>query len=591
MLFPQSYYGVAYLIASVLFLPSLISKVVFQSTLFSSKTAFSFLYFPIIYLIGYGLAYFLKIDLPELLLYLSYINVSIFNLLLLINLLEEKVEKGTLAYLVIPVIFSIIFLLFRDRDSVVALDYLQHLTVTNRMDLTTTLCLLPGDCSNLFLQHGYTTFYHTILGFMTRFTNQSATSFFYILDLIYPIFIGSMVYALALKHIKKIGLALIAAIVAVFTFNNGSYDSVLFLPQSFAFILFLNFLFEEKLKTTTLILAILLMISSHFILGVFFSVLLIAKTIFSNLKKAQQIFAVKVATVTLIFFFLANLGGLSIEKLLQFQQLDSLGGATNSYFPYNLLDIFNVLGLLWIPVLAGILRLKNKESRAFYILLVLSLIAYLFAPTYANKFLIGIGIYGALIFLPLLEKINFTKLSTYYLGLFITLIALTNYITGFDRYLSFYKLDTEQTSAVTQMDLNLARDIQSKKIDCLIISDPLTQINLAALANRDTLFGQYMNLQARENLYSLVNSPNNRNLSGLAEQAKELGSQSICIVNTPRLQSSIIREDNGWTAYLYNNPTDATFLPINENLSTFMKENGFTEVLSNETYTLWQKTL
>lgn len=591
ILFPQSYFGLIYLIGSMLFLPSLISKVIFLSSGFGVKTAFSFLYFPFIYLIGYLLAYFLKIDLHELLSYFNYINIFLFNLLLFIFLIEGTVKLKDLSYLSIAALFGIIFFLFRDNNSVVALDYLQHLTVVNRMDSISIMCLLPGQCSNLFLQHGYTTFYHTILGFLTRFSNESATSFFYTLDLVFPIFIGSMTYSLLLKHFKKIGLALIGAIVFIFTFNNGSYDSVFFLPQSFAFLLFLNFLFEKKLKVTTAILASILMIASHFVIGAFLSILLLTKLIFSSLKKQQQIFVTKVATVTVVFFFLANLGGLSVEKLIQFEQLGKLGGLTNSYFPYNLLDLFNVLGFLWIPMLFAIFKMKGRESRTFYLLLIVSLISYLLAPTYANKFLIGVGLYGAFLLVSLLVDAKFTKLWTYYLGLFTLLISLTNYITGFDAYLSFYKLDTEKVNAVTQTDLEISNEIENKKVDCLIVSDPLTQLNIAALADKDSLYGQYMDINSREHLYNLVNAPLKRDLDVLIKEARALGANNLCIINTPRLQSSVIRQDKGWTTYLYNNPTDSSFLPLNDDLNNFMIENGFTPIFLTDSYTLWQRAL
>jgi len=167
-----NYIFIGYLIFTILTLPNLLSKVIFKSRLFGITSALLFIYCPVLFLLQVCVANITGLSLNEILPFGVIFNLILWNALFLLFIIgdnkkgnESEVTLKEVASALLPSIIFVIFvsIFIRQRDSVVALDYLQHLTVPNKIFHNGILCILPGQCSNLFLQHGYTTFYHIIL--------------------------------------------------------------------------------------------------------------------------------------------------------------------------------------------------------------------------------------------------------------------------------------------------------------------------------------------------------------------------------------------------------------------------------------------
>ena len=164
----SNYIFLGYLIFSTLTLPFFISKTIFGKKFAGITTALSFLYFPLQVLLLWTISTLFGVSLDLLLPAGVFFNLVFWNILLfLFSTRNDTVEgspKDLLDGLVPAILFSLfLFQFIRQQDSVVAIDYLQHITVPNALLHNNDLCWLPGHCSNLFLQHGYTTFYHLSL--------------------------------------------------------------------------------------------------------------------------------------------------------------------------------------------------------------------------------------------------------------------------------------------------------------------------------------------------------------------------------------------------------------------------------------------
>ena len=154
--FNTSYVFIAYTIFTVLTLPNLIAKVIFKAKIVSLASLFSFLYYPILYLLTTIISRVGGVSLSEILPFASIFNLLLWNILFMLFILldekrgdySEKIVKNIVLAVIPATIFSILTAIFiRQKDSVVALDYLQHTTVHNTMFYENKLCILPAQCS------------------------------------------------------------------------------------------------------------------------------------------------------------------------------------------------------------------------------------------------------------------------------------------------------------------------------------------------------------------------------------------------------------------------------------------------------------
>lgn len=578
--FASNYIFIGYLIFTTLTLPNLLSRVIFKSRLFGLISALSFLYFPIQFLLQVVITNLTGLSLSEILPFGVVFNLILWNVLFLLFVIGDNKSRNeseaTLAEILSGILPAIIYILFtfiliRQRDSVVALDYLQHITVPNKMFNNGILCLLPGQCSNLFLQHGYTTFYHIILGNLSTFIGTDPIKSFYVLDIVFPLVASIPIY-LKLKDITKSTIwAQLGVLLALLTFVMGGYDFVFFLPQTLALYFLILILQEKELKLPQLIFATLILLPTHFIVGPLFAGylwfrFLIVKNLSNNKEKTILLLLL---ALSVLFFCLANISGFSIEKLLQNDALKEVGSATNPYYPNNISAYIQNLGAGWILVFLAyisvlIQKKKKEEDLAFLSFITFGIIFYFLAPTYAHKFGIGLAFFATVLIIKYLWTLGFKPMMKIILfGLLISIWGL-NYFVQYNRYLKFYTQEDGTASAIVQEDEALIEYLKENRLsDTFIISDPYTQLVAAAFGNIDTVNAQYMPKETRKNFLIYLEDPNPETYEKLLTSPGIPGGKDITILYSSRIHRSIELDDEAWIYNIYSLPINNSY-SINE---------------------------
>jgi hypothetical protein len=578
--FANNYIFIGYLIFTTLTLPNLLSRVIFKSRLFGLISALSFLYFPIQFLLQVVITNLTGLSLSEILPFGVVFNLILWNVLFLLFVIGDNKSRNeseaTLAEILSGILPAIIYILFtfiliRQRDSVVALDYLQHITVPNKMFNNGILCFLPGQCSNLFLQHGYTTFYHIILGNLSTFIGTDPIKSFYVLDIVFPLVASIPIY-LKLKEITKSTIwAQLGVLLALLTFVMGGYDFVFFLPQTLALYFLILILQEKELKLPQLIFATLLLLPTHFIVGPLFAGylwfrFLIVKNLSNNKEKTILLLLL---ALSVLFFCLANISGFSVEKFLQSDALKVVGSATNPYYPNNISAYIQNLGVGWILVFLAyisvlIQKKKKEEDLALLGFITFGIIFYFLAPTYAHKFGIGLAFFATVLIIKYLWALGFKPMMKIILfGLLISIWGL-NYFVQYNRYLKFYTQEDGTASAIVQEDKALIEYLRENRLsDTFIISDPYTQLVAAALGNIDTVNAQYMPKETRKNFLIYLEDPNPETYEKLLTSPGIPGGRDITILYSSRIHRSIELDDEAWIYNIYSLPINNSY-SINE---------------------------
>lgn len=578
--FANNYIFIGYLIFTTLTLPNFLARVIFKARLFGLVSALSFLYFPIQFLLQVVVANLTGLSLSEILPFGVIFNLILWNVLFLLFVIgdnksgnESEFTLGEILSGMLPAIIYVIFtfVLIRQRDSVIALDYLQHITVPNKMFNNGMLCLVPGQCSNLFLQHGYTTFYHTILGNLSTFIGTDPIKSFYVLDIVFPLVASIPIY-LKLKEVTKSTIwSQLGVLLALLTFVMGGYDFVFFLPQTLTLYFLILILREKELKLPQLIFATLLLLPAHFIVGPLFAGylwfrFLIVKNLNNN--KEKNILLLLLA-LSILFFSLANIAGFSVEKLLQSDALKVVGSATNPYYPSNISAYIQNLGAGWLLVLLAyisvlIQKKKNKEDISLLGFITFGIIFYFLAPTYAHKFGIGLAFFATVLIIKYLWQLGFKPVMKLVLfGLLISIWGL-NYFVQYNKYLKFYTQEDGTASAIVQEDKALIEYLRENKLpDTFIISDPYTQLIVAALGNIDTVNAQYMPQKTRQNFLEYLEDPNPETYEKLLTSEGIPGGEDLNILYTSRIHRSIELDDRAWIYNIYSLPINNSF-SINE---------------------------
>ena len=578
--FANNYVFIGYLIFTTLTLPNFLARVIFKSRLFGFVSALSFLYFPIQFLLQVVIANLTGLSLNEILPFGVIFNLILWNVLFLLFIIgdnksgnESESTLGEILSGMLPAIIYILFtfILIRQRDSVVALDYLQHLTVPNKIFNNGLLCILPGQCSNLFLQHGYTTFYHVIFGNLSTFIGTNPIKTFYVLDMVFPLVVSIPIY-LKLKEITKSTLwSQLGVLLALLTFVMGGYDFVFFIPQTFALYLLILTLQEKELKPPQLFLISILLISTHFIIGTLFAGYLWFRfLVVKNLKtKKEKTIFLLLLVLSVIFFCLANIAGFSTEKLLQTGAVEVIGSLTNAYYPNNLTVYIQNLGAGWLIVLLAYLsvllnRKRDMEDLSLLSFMAFGMIFYFLAPTYANKFAIGLGFFSTILIIKYLWKLGFRPIIKIVLFMLLIPIWGLNYFVQYNRYLTFYTQADGTTSAIVKEDEAIIEYLKENNLtDKFIVSDPYTQIVIASLGNIDTANAQYMPLETRENLLKYLENPNIETYEDFLTSPGIPAREDITILYTSRLHRSLELNDRAWLYNVYSLPTNNSY-SINE---------------------------
>lgn len=605
--FGENYIFIGYLIFATLTLPNLISKVILKSKIVSLTSALCFLYFPLQFIITVGISKYSGLSMSEILPFASIFNLILWNILFIFFILSDEKHgdysehtlKNIFSALFPAIIFTVFVNIFiRQPNSIVALDYLQHLTVANKIFYDGTICLLPGQCSNLFLQHGYTTFYHIIIGNISVFLQNNPIKVFYVLDIIYPLIASIPLFYIFKKFTQSRMLSQLGVLLTLLVFVMGGYDFVFFIPQTFALLLFLMIFKQGRLNFIQLVLATLLLIPTHFIIGTLLAGYLWFKHIvIYNLhgKKELKIFYLMLL-VSLIFFVLANIAGFSVEKLIQADSLKVIGSLTNPYFPNNLNTFVQILGPVWIFILIAMLtRLFEKTRKNFslssFTFLVLGSILYFLAPTYANKFTIGIGLFAVIFLLQFISTLKFRYFGKLFLSITLVFIFLANFYIQYRRYLTFYTQSNGTVSAITKQDGEIVEYFKTQKTSNIVVSDPYTQLMIASLTNTDTVQAQYMQLSTRENLLNYLKDPTPKTYEAMITSPGFPSQDTFELLYTSRLQNSLIADDTSWIFNIYslNINNGGEIQKVDEKLINDMARTGRKPIYIGKNFVLFKK--
>jgi hypothetical protein len=600
LLFTDLIFGL--ITTSVVFLlPALLSKTIFKKSYFGVGYILSTLIYPLIYLTVYLLHRFAGIDAQLIYHITASLILAIFVYGLLIHSYAikkvdaRKISKAILLYLfVILAVFGTYKILGIQNSSILSLDFLQHNAVSVQMS-DGQACLTPNDCSSLFKKLGYTTYYHTIQTVITEGFNIEIGLAEVVSRLA---FIGTsalVIFSLIQKQIKDDELALAGMLIAIFTFELGSYSFNFFIPQTLVLLFFLSLLNESHLSWKKLLLVSPILLMTHFIFGPFFFVLISIYLLFFNKKPITQQLG---RTISLLMFLaiivslVANWRGFSIERVLQQADVEQLGFYTNYYFPENLVYLLKQYGFLIAFGLVGLVYALGRKKITPILLysvvyISIGLTCYFLAPTYANKFLLGSSVFLSMLITFYISKLNIKRPYGFIVLMFIFFSTLPFYLNGYSQYTTFYTQNDGSISAITNEDRVLVNRLKEENLNCKLMSDPLTQLVIQSQIPIDTAGGQYQELQTRKDYLDFIQNPNEDTYSKLTTNP-EVG-ENICILITPRIYSYnryLSIDQISWLNSMYEYEINNNYqFELTKETKTFLESKGYkTTVLPSNNY-------
>lgn len=596
--------GVIYAI-SILILPALISKVILRKRYFGIGYIIGTIIYPVIYLSAYILNQQFSIDVEltykvaSLIVLFSSMYLFLIDIYLSNIYQARKLSKAMIAiFIVIVLSFGIRSILNLKNDSGLSLDFLQHNAVSMQI-AEGRLCLVPNQCSSLFKQLGYTSFFHTIQTILTVGFNTDLAIAETAINIAFTVVCTLTIFSFFQKHIKDDETSLFATLISISLFELGAYSFNFFLPQTFALLLFLNIMSERNLKWRKIFLTLPFILASHFVFGPFFAILIVIYQLFFNddiIKKNKSV-ANTVSIISLIgviIIFIANLRGLSIEKLIQQESIAELGFATNFYYPDNLIFLLRQYGLLLPPLIISILYFifrKEKSNSILFSIFYISfcLICYFLAPTYANKFLLGSSVFMVFLITNLFIELSFKRFTKILFLFLILLSVIPIKLINLSNYITFYTQNSGEISSDVEEDTELVSFLKVQEFDCQILSDPYTQLVVSAKTQYDTAGGQYQDIGTRSALVNLIDDPTETNYENLLS-SKEIA-VPFCILLSSRLYTKDMYLNYAnvpWLNSLYEYEIDNDYgLGSTSYITQFLEKKGFLTYYTDSNFKLF----
>ncbi|MEO6729039.1 MAG: hypothetical protein ABIM99_03895, partial [Candidatus Dojkabacteria bacterium] len=390
----------------------------------------------------------------------------------------------------------------------------------------------------------------------------------------------------------------LGAVLASLIFVNGAYDFIFFLPQTFTFFLFLNFLISKRLNWKKLVIASILLILTHFVIGTILAFILIIKYLIIDLelldlehKSNFRVITLFMGLITL-FTILLNLAGFSFESIYQANEIAFIGSATNLAPPDNYTFVINILGtgiiLFAISAIFFFFQRKHNTLITFSIIYILINLALFFiSPTYANKFLIGFGIFSSVVIINYLKEFKFTSAKAAILFTGLVIVFMQPFITNYKAYLQFYTQSDATVSIVNSRDLVFLNKLKEINNDCTIITDPLTQSLITGYTSYTTASAQYMSITSRRALLSFITDPKQNTLNGVKNISEVKGSTNICFLYSSRLEIGTRPENLNWANNIYLLPLNNNEPISNRNIKTFITNNKGIELYEDSYFQLF----
>lgn len=561
-----------YVLVIAFTLPLVFAKVVLKSGFFSLKSVYLFLCYPGMYLLAFVLA---KMGTNMLTLYTFFGALAIFiwHILLAKYFVTEDFDQlddaSTKVFIALIglVVFLFVISFLRDYASIVSTDILAHKTVINGMKSTDTLYLMPAGYSNMFTDQGYPiVFYHTFLFFVQNSFGFDFVKLAYYIDFVFT-FVSALVLAkLFVKYFKNYIWALIGILITIFVFETNAFTVHYFLPQTFAFWFFLQIFSNHPLKIKQLALAVPVLITSHLFMGTYMAGLLVLAYFYLEryliLKSRYKVSLFFEGTLLLLLVIFTSYAGFSVENSFQKTTLEEIGLLSNPLFGEKFAAIGALFGVGTLVLGFALVRLYFAKKRKFeeyfaFMVILLGAIFYFLGPTFAAKFFLGFGFFGAIIIVEYLKRIKFTNAFIKYGAIMLLIIGLgVNFAQQYYNLLPFLKQSNGFQSAIVHKDEDLIRFWQSTQPECMVLSDPETQIELHSVGEGNSAHGYYMTLPSRKIMSDFISTPSEE-LLGQFYNFEEVtdSSTSLCFIMTSRFRE-LVDGDYPWANIIYNYKVD-----------------------------------
>ena len=561
--------AVLYYFCAIFLLPGLLSVVILRKAFFGLHSALFFLIYPIVYYLGVFLLEF-GVSIPNLYYYFSIgvLTVFPFLLVLAVLLMSERHLKETLNIAVYTLIAIGVFLLsvylYRDTGSIISTDMLIHKTVLNGMAENPMFRIMPSSFSTTFTDQAYPILmYHSLLMALSRGVTLNFEYVGYFSDLTFSIISGMVIFKIFAKQYSK-GFALLGTILTLHVFENLAYSYHFFIPQTFAFLLFLFIVSQKYRSNLANIIAIVLLLISHLFIGVFLTFLLLAKSCIYNdrFRKSWIYHSIVVLLVLFLISLFFSAAGYSLEGLLQKNISDWVGSVSNLGLRGITLNLFKPLGFVWLLIIPYSLSLFYKDFRGNPLLsfalvgFLTGIITQYLGPVFSGKFLLGFGLFSSIIIVDLIYHIEFRfKVSKYLFAGVVVFLYIYNYNYLFLELSSFLTQNDGFTSAVVKDDHRLVDYWNENSPDCVLLGDPQTQLIVHSLGTGRTVRGLYLDLSDRRLFESYINDPSENSLKELLNSetfaGQEYSSEKRCVDISARL-IEMVSNQHPWTEYIFS---------------------------------------
>ncbi len=203
-------------------------------------------------------------------------------------------------------------------------------------------------------------------------------------------------------------------------------------------------------------------------------------------------------------------------------------------------------------------------------------VVYFLGPTYASKFTIGIGFFSALLLVKFLSTLNMNIFFKSFVVTAMVVVFSTNFFVQYNRYLAFYTQENGRVSAINDEDMAIVNYLNRERTFSTILSDPYTQLIVAAFTNTETVQAQYMNLDTRKNLLEYIKNPSVQTYEKLITSPGIPKNDNFDVLYTSRIYRAINNQDDSWIYNLYslsiNNSEDIE--DLNDELIKEMARTG-----------------
>ncbi len=203
------------------------------------------------------------------------------------------------------------------------------------------------------------------------------------------------------------------------------------------------------------------------------------------------------------------------------------------------------------------------------------------------------GIFGTLMVLYLLRTIQFNiNLKLIIISLLIFSLVFT-FTKSFDTYQRFYEQSDGTISVLVREDQNIIDYFNNPETkNCLVVSDPYTQLNIAGFTEFKTANAHYMKIESRERLFDFVQVPNERTYGDLLEieELKDFEENEICFVYTSRLAEAKDTDQDFWVQNIYTYILDNDYpLGSTRDLEDFLGSKGFRRAYKDNHFVVFTK--